>query len=193
MALIEAGSRLFTATGIVPSRRGHLLMDLQQGIELACSLLLGSTFLVAALPKLAHHRGFTLTVLEYRILPNPIARAYAAAVPLCELFAAILLLSGTAVRSASVGLGFLLLSFLVAVGVNVTRGRKLDCHCFGQSANRQIGWGLLTKRIWRCSSWQCFWSLWGSSGSPRCPGRRSNSLAWQVSELKLPLCTLFLW
>jgi hypothetical protein len=64
-------------------------------------------------------------------------------VPPLELLCAILLLTGTAVRLAAMVLAVLLLSFIIAVAINMVRGRTLDCHCFGKAARRPIGWTLL--------------------------------------------------
>jgi hypothetical protein len=62
----------------------------------ALSLVLGATFLWASLPKLRHPKGYLLTVLQYDILPDRVARIYAAVVPGLELLVALPLLTGTA-------------------------------------------------------------------------------------------------
>ncbi len=107
------------------------------------SITLGSIFLASAVPKLRHPKGFVLAVLEYRILPPRLSWFYARLLPPLELLLALLLLTGTAVRSAAVVTSMLLLSFIAAVGINLTRGRDLDCHCFGKATRRPIGWRLL--------------------------------------------------
>jgi uncharacterized membrane protein YphA (DoxX/SURF4 family) len=113
------------------------------GMEVLLSTALGVIFLASAVPKLRHPRGFILAVLEYRVLPPSLSWFYARLVPPLEFLAALLLLSGIAVRSAAVVLLPLLLSFIVAVGINLARGRDLDCHCFGKATSRPIGWRLL--------------------------------------------------
>jgi hypothetical protein len=107
------------------------------GVALAC------VFLASAVPKLRHPRGFILAVLEYRVLPERLAWLYGRLLPPLELGLALLLLSGTAVRLAAIILSMLLLSFLVAVSINLARGRTIDCHCFGRARRRPIGWPLL--------------------------------------------------
>jgi len=93
----------------------------------------------SALPKLRHPKGFLLSVFEYRILSSPAARLYALVVPYSELLVAILVFSGVAVRFAAGMMEVLLTSFIIAIAVNVKRGRDLDCHCFGQSSRRKVG------------------------------------------------------
>jgi len=112
-------------------------------VEIGLSVVLGITFLVAAVPKLRHPKGFAVAVLAYDVLPPRLGQLYAWLVPPLELLVALLLLSGTAVRFAGAATAFLLLNFIIAVGINMARGRDLDCHCFGTVARRQIGRGLL--------------------------------------------------
>jgi putative oxidoreductase len=113
------------------------------GIEVLLSTVLAIIFLVAAVPKLRHPKGFILAVLEYHVLPPRLSWLYACLVPPLECLLALLLLSGTAVRSAAIIISLLLLSFILAVGINLARGRDLDCHCFGKATRRPIGWRLL--------------------------------------------------
>ncbi len=112
-------------------------------IQLLLSVGLSIVFLASAVPKLRHPKGFILAVLEYRILPARLSWGYGRVLPPLELLLALLLLSGTAVRLAALVGSLLLLSFLLAVGINMARGRTLDCHCFGKARSRPIGWGLL--------------------------------------------------
>jgi hypothetical protein len=118
---------------------------IQTSLQIACSLVLAAVFGASAVPKLRHPKGFVLAVLMYRVLPPRLSRSYAMLLPPVELLIALLLVSGTGVRLAAVIAAALLLSFIAAVGLNIKRGRYLDCHCFGRSARRSIGWGLLAK------------------------------------------------
>jgi uncharacterized membrane protein YphA (DoxX/SURF4 family) len=113
------------------------------GMQVLLSMALGFIFLASAVPKLRHPKGFVLAVLEYRVLSPRLGWLYARLLPPLELLLALLLLSGTAPRSAAIVLLVLLLSFMAAVGINLARGRDLDCHCFGKARRRPIGWGLL--------------------------------------------------
>ncbi len=104
---------------------------------------MGIIFLSSAIPKLRHPRGFILAVLEYRVLPPRLSWYYARLLPPLEFLLALLLLTGTAVHTAAIALSILLLSFIVAIGFNLARGRNLDCHCFGNATSRPIGRSLL--------------------------------------------------
>ncbi|HYX51339.1 MAG TPA: MauE/DoxX family redox-associated membrane protein, partial [Ktedonobacteraceae bacterium] len=113
------------------------------GLQILLSLGLALIFLFSAIPKLRHPKGFILAVLEYRVLPTRVGWLYARFLPPLELLLAVLLLSGTAVRSVAIVLSLLLFSFMIAIGINLARGRNLDCHCFGKAFRRSIGWELL--------------------------------------------------
>ena len=115
------------------------------GAELLLSVVLGIVFLASALPKLRHPKGFVLTVLMYRVLPPSAGRVFAWLVPPTEFFSALLLLTGSSVRLAAAIVALLLLSFIVAVTVNIRRGLDLDCQCFGRRSRRRIGWPLVVE------------------------------------------------
>lgn len=106
---------------------------------------LGLIFLASSIPKLRYPQGFLLAVLDFRVLPSHLTRIFAELAPPLECLVGLLLLTGTAVRVASLVTGGLLLGFIYAIGVNVLRGRDLDCHCFGRAARRRIGWGALSQ------------------------------------------------
>ena len=116
-------------------------------VEVALGAVLGLVFMASAVPKLRHPRGFVLAVLEYRVLPPRLSRLYARLVPPLEFLVALRLLTGTAVRSAAAVMSALLLSFIVAMGINMARGRDLDCHCFGKATTRPIGWRALLQDV----------------------------------------------
>lgn len=112
-------------------------------VEMLVCLLLGVVFGAAAIPKLRSPKGFMVTVLAYQVLPPSLGRVYASLVPPLELLLALLFLSGTGIRSASVVAASLLVSFIIAIGINIVRGRALNCDCFGIAVVRPIGWRLV--------------------------------------------------
>lgn len=107
------------------------------------SLLLGGIFLVSALPKLCHPKGFILTVLEYRILPPYLSKFYGTILPPLELALALFAITGIMMRFVAIIMSLLLFSFIVAISVNIKRRRDLNCNCFGMLKKRPIGKTLL--------------------------------------------------
>src|SRR5437016_5328465 len=106
---------------------------------LLARLLLAAVFLVAGLAKLAGRQGSQQAVAEFG-LAKWLAPPIALVLPFVELAIAALLIWPTSVRwGALLALGLLVL-FTAAVSFSLARGRKPNCHCFGQLHATPIGW-----------------------------------------------------
>lgn len=116
-------------------------------INLIIRLSLGFIFLGSALTKLRHPAAFVQAVLGYRILPSTAARAFGWLLPLAELGTAVLLLIGSLQLVAAVLTLLLLLSFAIALSINIVRGRAVPCHCFGAASTSRIGWHSLVRDV----------------------------------------------
>jgi uncharacterized membrane protein YphA (DoxX/SURF4 family) len=113
---------------------------LRETLPLIAALALGTTFVVSGASKLQDAQGFVLGVLDYQILPSRLAILYARSLPFAEVFIGLLLLFGIWRSIAGIGALALLLSFLIAVVINLGRGRRLKCHCFGSAQTERLGW-----------------------------------------------------
>lgn len=102
----------------------------------AASLILGSMFLLSAVPKLTHPNRFLLAAAAYDLIPGALLGAVARLVPTLELSVALLLLSGASRRLGALLAGLLLLCFLAGILVNMFRGHAVDCGCFGRHSPR---------------------------------------------------------
>jgi hypothetical protein len=92
---------------------------------------LGAVFLASAVPKLRHPLAAARMVREYRLVPSAVANAAAYALIAVESFLAVALLLGVLVTIALPVATAMLLAFLAAVGINLRRGRRIPCGCFG--------------------------------------------------------------
>jgi uncharacterized membrane protein YphA (DoxX/SURF4 family) len=119
---------------------------LLHAIDLVLRTSLGVLLVVSGNSKLRTIRSFVLTVMEYRILPPTAAASFGRLLPLAEITCGCLLLAGALERPASTGASALFLAFAVGVGVNLARGRAIDCGCFGSRA-RPIGWRVLVQDV----------------------------------------------
>jgi hypothetical protein len=107
-------------------------------IRLVAQLALGIVFALSAVGKLRDPTGFTRGVADYQILPVWLAHPVGFLIIGLEVCLAIAHLTGWLVADAA-PLGFgMLMSFGVAVGVNLRRGRALPCHCFGSQNGESI-------------------------------------------------------
>ena len=74
-------------------------------------------------------------------------RPVAAWLPRLELVLALVLLAGVATAVSAALAAAALLVFSAAVAVNLARGRKIECGCFGGASPRQITWRLVLRDI----------------------------------------------
>lgn len=111
----------------------------QPHVQLLLRLVLGGLLLLAGVSKLADRAAFRAAVADYDVLPLSLERPFAALVPLMETVLGVLLLLGLGTRVAAALAAPLFLSFAIAIGINVWRGRSFDCHCFGAAQREGIG------------------------------------------------------
>ncbi len=98
---------------------------------LVSKLVLAAVFLVAGISKLLDRRGFT-SVLKDTGVPSHLAPVGALFLPLIEVLIAVgLMVPATSNYSVVAGLIFLCV-FVVAILLNLVRGRRLACNCLGQ-------------------------------------------------------------
>jgi thiol-disulfide isomerase/thioredoxin len=111
-------------------------------VRIALSLV----FSLAGITKLLDQAGTREAVKNFGA-PEAAAPAVALILPFVELAIAIGLFFGaTAAVSAISGL-LLLGVFILAISVNLARGRTHDCHCFGQLYSRPLGWPTVARNV----------------------------------------------
>jgi peroxiredoxin/uncharacterized membrane protein YphA (DoxX/SURF4 family) len=116
------------------------------GVLLLVRLLLSATFALAGITKAADPAGTRQSVLDFGA-PAFLARPLALLLPLAELACAIALLPAASAVWGAAGTLALLLSFIVAIGISLARGRRPDCHCFGQLHSAPVGWTTLARNV----------------------------------------------
>jgi hypothetical protein len=109
-------------------------------IGLIATFALGLTLVVSGLLKLPELNTFVLAVVNYEILPERFGVLYGTLVPPLEVaIGGALLLGVSPLIAGWLALG-LLASFSIGVGVNLARGRRIDCHCFGVHSHEPLNW-----------------------------------------------------
>src|SRR5215208_3436886 len=111
---------------------------------LAARLLLAVVFGVAGLTKLADRSGSRQAVIDFGVPPS-LATPFATLLPLAELAVAGTLIPTTTAWWGAIGALALLLLFVVGISINLARGKKPDCHCFGQLHSAPAGWKTLAR------------------------------------------------
>jgi peroxiredoxin len=77
--------------------------------------------------------------------PARLAAPLAWALVCCELGVAVALLLGPSARIGGYGALVLLIIFGAAVAINVRRGRRPECRCFGRLQSAQVGWSTVAR------------------------------------------------
>ncbi len=107
-------------------------------------IALALVFAVAGAAKLFDRAGSRRALVEFGA-PERLAAPLGLLLPLAELGIAVALLPTVSARYAAAFGAALLGVFTVAIGVALVRGRKPDCHCFGQLHSAPAGWGTLAR------------------------------------------------
>lgn len=106
-------------------------LDVAAHLSYALQLSLGIVFMFAAVPKLRHPTTFRRTIAAYRVLPRDLVPSFATLAIAIESFLALAFLTGWMVPIALSLAALILALFSVAVGINLRRGRRIPCGCFG--------------------------------------------------------------
>lgn len=99
---------------------------------------LGTIFFLSGLSKFPNLEAFRQVIRAYRVGPRRYSRALALTIPSVETVAGLCLLAGVAVRGAGIAVVLMLAAFSLAVTINLVRGRRIACGCFGTVSQREI-------------------------------------------------------
>jgi len=108
--------------------------------------LIGFTLTTAAGAKLVSLDGFEMTLIGLGLLPTrgTPSRYLAIVIALAEALTGLLLISGIAPFAITIVASGMLLSFLCAILIALSRRLEIACHCFGSLTGTQFsGAGLL--------------------------------------------------
>jgi len=105
-------------------------------VGLGARIILGLVFISAAVPKIADPPAFAKAIWAYELFPTWSLNPLALCLPWLELFCGLVLLMGKWTRAAGLWVAGLLLSFVVALSINLARHHPVDCGCFGGSASK---------------------------------------------------------
>jgi uncharacterized membrane protein YphA (DoxX/SURF4 family) len=127
-------------------------------------LALGVIFIAAALPKIVDPPSFAHMIYNYRIVPGSLVNLSALAMPWVELMCGVALVLGIWRGTARTLVAAMLVTFIIAITVNLARGNAIDCGCFDVSAAgksveerladmrfvifRDLGMLLMTAQLW---------------------------------------------
>jgi peroxiredoxin/uncharacterized membrane protein YphA (DoxX/SURF4 family) len=105
---------------------------------LAARLILAAVFVVSGVSKLFDLSGSQSAMRSFGV-PERFTRAGGIALPIVEILIAVLLIPATTAPWGALLALILLVVFVVGISYSLSRGRKFDCHCFGQLTTSEIG------------------------------------------------------
>lgn len=102
-------------------------------LGIICRVIVGGIFVFAGLLKLLQPiEEFIAIGRSWNIIADPWLTWYMTSLPWIEFISGMFVLTGFQRRLGASIIAVLLLSFLIAIGINLGRGRTLeDCGCFG--------------------------------------------------------------
>jgi uncharacterized membrane protein YphA (DoxX/SURF4 family) len=106
---------------------------------LLARLLLAGVFVVAGAAKLADREGSRRSAVDFGV-PAPLAGAFTTLLPVAELAVAAALIPAATAWWGAAGALTLLLLFGGGIAANLARGRRPECHCFGQLHSEPATW-----------------------------------------------------
>jgi thiol-disulfide isomerase/thioredoxin len=101
-------------------------------------------FGTAGVAKLLDLSGSRKSLSEFGV-PAGLTHFLALLLPLVELACAFAVIPITSAWWGATGAFVLLVLFTVAIGINLVRGRRPACHCFGQLHSAAVGWTTLLR------------------------------------------------
>ncbi len=109
-------------------------------------IALSAVFAVAGITKLLDQKGTRDAVKNFGA-PQSLVPALSFLLPIAELLTAAGLLFVHTTRPSAFAALLMLGVFVIAISVNLARGRTHDCHCFGQLHSRPLGWPTLVRNL----------------------------------------------
>ena len=100
-------------------------------VQLITRFILGGIFIYASIDKIAFPSDFMKAIQGYDILPFFLIKPVALILPWFELIFGIFLLVGLFIKESAFVLTSLMAVFLIALGIQATKGPVEDCGCFG--------------------------------------------------------------
>src|SRR5918997_6179309 len=137
---------------------------------LIARLVLAAVFTIAGVAKLADLKGWRQAIIDFGV-PSAIAAPLGLLLPLAELSVAAALLAASTGWWGALGALALLSVFVVGISINLARGRKPECHCFGQLHSAPAGWKTLARNVVLAAiAGFVLWAGYEGGGGPRTLG-----------------------
>ncbi len=115
---------------------------------LLARVALGILFVWASIDKALHPAAFAEIVNNYQLLPGGIINIFALVLPWLELLCGLALIFGILIRPSAAWIAVMLVMFIAAVSLALSKGINIDCGCFSTSSHaRTLGLNLILQDL----------------------------------------------
>jgi putative oxidoreductase len=102
-------------------------------------VVLGILFIYSGVMKIIDTNFFVKSLENYKLLPVEALNIFALIIPWLELIIGILLLLGIFVKEGALLGSIMMVIFIVAIIIALSRGLNIECGCFGTADASKIG------------------------------------------------------
>jgi uncharacterized membrane protein YphA (DoxX/SURF4 family) len=103
-------------------------------LTLLIRVAVGLIFIYASLDKITNPAQFARIVYNYHLISGPLINIFALLLPWVEVIAGISLILGLYRQGGILIANLMVISFIIALGINLIRGVDLECGCFTVSS-----------------------------------------------------------
>jgi uncharacterized membrane protein YphA (DoxX/SURF4 family) len=114
-------------------------------LALIARLVIALVFIVSGWAKLQNPGEFRRTVAKFDLLPDQVARGFAAGLPWLEVALGLGMAAGLQVDILVTIVTLLVAVFTGAVILSMARGKNIECGCFGRLVSSKVGWHLIIR------------------------------------------------
>lgn len=115
-------------------------------LNLIVRIILSTVFIFFAVGKITDPWQFAKEINNYQIMPEFSISIMALVIPWIELICGFLIISGVKVKSSSAVSGALLIVFIIAIFIAMSKGLNINCGCSTQSY-QEVGWAKIFEDI----------------------------------------------
>jgi putative oxidoreductase len=119
-------------------------------VDLLLRIFLGGVFIAAAMPKIIDVEAFAISIATYQLLPLPLINLQAIILPWLELITGVLLIVGYRCKAQALVINGMLVMFIVAIYIAMSKGIQAQCGCFGaeaEAAMNELTWKKIIEDI----------------------------------------------
>jgi len=99
-------------------------------INLSIRWILGLTFIIASIHKIAEPASFAKIIYGYDLFPHFSINLIAIVLPFVEMLTGLFLVFNIYSKSAATLAAIMLVAFILAISINMMRGHSFECGCF---------------------------------------------------------------